>query len=167
MGSDAFQPAIDVPVEKIRDLMAAPSAMERLGVRVRGADSFEPGFEPEKAIDGDAGTMWHSAWTPQPKGPPHEIVLQLAKPAVVRGLAILPRQDGNPNGTIKEYACYASADGSNWGEPVAKGTLAAGAARKTIEFAQPREARFVRLVALSSAKDGPFASIAELELLAK
>jgi hypothetical protein len=165
MAGERFQPAIDVPVEQIRGLASPPSAMERLGVRVHSVDGFEPGYEPDKAIDGDVGSFWHTAWTPQPKGMPHEIVLRLAKPAVVRGLSVLPRQDGNPNGTVKDYACYVSLDGTRWGEPVAQGTLAADAKLKTIEFVRPQEARFVRLAALSGTTGGPWTSIAELELL--
>ena len=113
----------------------------------------------------NASTMWHTAWSPQPIGPPHEIVLEMAKPAAVTGLAVLPRQDNNRNGWIEEYACYVSDDGTNWGESVAQGRLAADAKRQEIRFARPRPARFIRLVALKNFADGPWSSIAELEVL--
>jgi galactose oxidase len=28
------------------------------------ADSWQPGNEPQKAIDGNSGTFWHTEWTP-------------------------------------------------------------------------------------------------------
>ena len=162
---ERFQPEIELTAEQVRELIAEPSAMERLGARVVKADSAEPGFEPQNAIDGDPSTIWHTAWSPQPPGPPHEIQIELGQAAVLRGIAILPRQDGNPNGQIKDYACYASGDGKEWGEAVATGSLGKDPKRKTIRFARPVEARYVRLVALSSVTGGPWTSIAELELL--
>jgi len=139
--------------------------MERLGARVVKVDSAESGFEAQNAMDGDPSTMWHTAWSPQPLGPPHEIQIELRKPAVLQGIAILPRQDGNPNGQVKDYACYVSLDGKGWGEPVAKGSLAKDPTRQTIRFARPVEARYVRLVALASVSGGRWTSIAELELV--
>jgi beta-galactosidase len=61
---------------------------------------------------------------------------------------------------------YASADGKEWGAPVAKGAFKRGAELQTIKFAQPVETKFLKFVAVS-ASDGkqPFASLAELDLL--
>lgn len=164
-GSEKFNPAIEVSVAQIRDLIVEPSLLERLGARVIKVDSAEPGYEAQKAIDGDPSTMWHTAYTPTVVSPPHEIQLDLGKPVLVRGLRVLPRQDANPNGRIKDYACYTSQDGKNWGEPVAKGAWGEDPQWKTAQFSRPIEARYIRLVALSSARGGPWAAIAELELL--
>jgi len=81
-------------------------------------------------------------------------------------LTALPRQDGNPNGTIKAYEILVSEDGKSWGEPVARGEFSPGPVLKTVRFAQPVEARFLKLRALSGHANGPWASLAELKLVA-
>jgi hypothetical protein len=165
MSTDRFLPRVEVTTQQLQQLFAEPSLMQRLGAKVRTASSAEPGYEPENAIDGDPQTLWHTAWSPQPLPPPHEIQIELAKPVLLRGLAILSRQDRNRNGRIKAYACYASRDGKDWGEPAAKGELAETNQRQVIAFGGPVEARFIRLVALSNVTGGPWASAAELEVI--
>ncbi len=74
------------------------------------------------AIDGNPATLWHTQWTPTAAPLPHRITIDLGAARQVSGLRILPRQDG-PNGTIAGYRVYRSADGVNWGNPVAQGNL--------------------------------------------
>ena len=45
----------------------------------------------------------------------------------------VPRQN-SVNGTIRDYACYVSTDGINWGSPVAQGTFAPDSTAKTVFF---------------------------------
>ena len=81
------------------------------------------------------------------------------------GIRCLPRQDGNPNGWIKNYAVHVSADGKDWGQPVAKGAFPQNAEWHTIRFANPVETQFLRLIALSGFDSSqPFASLAELSI---
>ena len=81
------------------------------------------------------------------------------------GFTAMPRQDGQRNGWIKDYALYLSADGHNWGEPVAKGTFARSADLKSVKLAQPATAKFIKLVALSGHANNPYASLAELAVI--
>ncbi len=58
-----------------------------------------------------------------------------------------------------------SLDGKDWGQAVATGTWPNDAKLKTVRFAKPQEARFVKLVALSEVRGQPFASAAEVDIL--
>ena len=130
------------------------------------ADSAQAGFEAEKALDGDPTTLWHTAWGINTPKYPHEIVIGFNNEAAVGGLSITPRQDGNHNGWVKNYAVYASQDGSTWENPIITGSLSADAADKEIVFKQPVTARYLKFVALSPITPGQaYASIAEITIL--
>lgn len=61
---------------------------------------------------------------------------------------------------------YTSADGKNWGEPVAKGAFEPSAELHTVRFAKPVEAQYLRFVAVSSFDPSrPYASLAELNVI--
>ncbi len=109
--------------------------------------------------------MWHTSWEPPIPGFPHELQFQLERTARIGGFRVLPRQDGNRNGWIKDYECYVSRDGQQWGSPVAEGTFPANEQPKEVRFEAPTEARFLRLVALSGHASGNWASLAEFEVL--
>jgi len=82
------------------------------------------------------------------------------------GITCLPRQDGNPNGWIKEYAVFASNDGKDWGAPVAAGAFARNDNLHPVKFAAPIATRYLKLVAKSSFDPSkPFASVAELDII--
>jgi hypothetical protein len=164
LASDRFKPKIEVTADQIRGLMAAPSAMQERGARIASASSAESGHEAALAIDGDAKTLWHSAWTGGEQAFPHELVLEFAQPFPIQGLTVLPRQDGNRNGWIKDYEVYVSADGHSWGEPAGQGAFGADEGLKTVTFAMPVTGRFLRFVARSGQTTGPWASVAELEV---
>ncbi|MGW8762854.1 discoidin domain-containing protein [Streptomyces sp. NPDC055815] len=115
-------------------------------------------------LDGDTATIWHSRYSGTPVPLPHSITLDMHRTAVVSGLVYQPRASGT-NGRVGEYSISVSADGQNWGSPVATGTLADDAGAKTLGFA-PQGARFVRLTAVTEAGNrGPWSSAAELNLL--
>ncbi|MGD0538106.1 MAG: discoidin domain-containing protein [Verrucomicrobiota bacterium] len=158
-------PAVEVTPDQLRRLTAPPSTLTQLGARVRHADSAEPGLGAENAIDGNPQTFWHTAWTTNATAFPHTLEIEFDRPARLRGLRLLPRQDGNPNGGVKDYAFYVSTDGQTWGEPVARGTFDKDDHLKTVQFATPCEARYIRLVALSGHANGPWAAVAELNVL--
>jgi hypothetical protein len=166
-GSSAFAPKQALGDELLEKLFVTKfsNKLQALGAKIR-ADAQHSGFEAENALDGKPETMWHTTWEdPAPKFP-HHLMLSFPQPVKFAGLTCLPRQDGNRNGWIKDYAVYASADGKEWGAPVAKGAFKRGAELQTIKFAQPVETKFLKFVAVS-ASDGkqPFASLAELDLL--
>jgi len=162
--STPVQPLIALQREEWETLWREPPLLQKLGAKA-SADSFEPGFEPACAIDGDPKTMWHSAWTPEPAELPHWFVIDLQQPLTITGLRVLPRQDGNPNGQIAEFEVYVSRDGENWGEAVAKGTWDARPVERTIEFSSPVIARFIKFVARREIRGKQFACIAELDII--
>jgi hypothetical protein len=82
---------------------------------------------------------------------------------VIDGFSYTPRQDGSANGRIGDYEFYVSADGTNWGTPVASGTFANDSSVKEVRF-QAVEGRFVRLRALTEANGWVWTSVAELSV---
>jgi hypothetical protein len=157
--------AVEVTPDQLRGLTAPPSTLTQVGARMRHADSAEPGLGAENAIDGNPQTFWHTAWTANAPAFPHTLEIEFSRVARLRGFTLLPRQDGNPNGGVKDYAFYVSTDGQTWGEPVARGTFDKDDHLKTVQFAAPCETRFVRFVALSGHANGPWAAVAELNVL--
>ncbi|MFD5623206.1 discoidin domain-containing protein [Streptomyces yangpuensis] len=144
---------------------AAP-VLDRAGWTATASDEETTGENGRAAnvLDGDTNTIWHSKWTAPAAPLPHSITIDMHRTAVVSALVYRPRASG-PNGRVGEYAISISADGQNWGTPVATGTLADDATSKTLGFA-PTGARFVRLTAITEAGNrGPWTSAAEIDLL--
>jgi hypothetical protein len=163
LGSPAFTPQHQLPASTLDRLFApATSGLEVKHIR---ADSEQPGYEAANAVDGDPDTLWHSAWDEGAPAFPHWLEVEFDSPPTFAGVTVLPRQDRNRNGWIKDYAVYASQDGSNWGEPVARGTFPANDRLQTVKFASPVTARFVKLVALSGHGSGSWASLAEFNVV--
>jgi hypothetical protein len=165
MAGKRFDPKPALSIEQVRSLFKTPTVLERLGATIR-ADSQQPGYEADRAIDGDPATIWHTAWEPEPKAHPHHLILDLKVPVKLAGLVYVPRQD-MANGRIGRWAIYASDDPARWGEPVATGQWADGTKPQTVRFAKPLAARFVKIEALSEVKGRPFASAAEIDVLAE
>lgn len=132
------------------------------------ADSQETAQEDTpaaKAIDGDPKTFWGTEWSGAEPTPPHHLVLDLGQARDVCAVRYLPRQDST-NGQIAGYQVFTSADGTNWGDPVAGGELPGGTAEKWIPFAQSN-ARYVKLVATSEIQDRPWTTAAEVSVDAR
>lgn len=101
------------------------------------ADSADASDAASNAIDGNTATLWHSQWDGAAPPPPHSLIVDLGRPTRVAGFKYLPRQDGLGNGTIAKYRFYLSANGVDWGAPVAEGdfsTMGATAAEKTVRL---------------------------------
>ncbi len=132
---------------------------------VVATDSAEPGEgDPAHAVDGKPWTFWHSEWSRRAPRHPHFLVVDAGKEILAAGLRLLPRQ-GSPNGRVRDYEVFTSADGKSWGAPVAKGRLPRGEDWRTIRFRRPVAARFFKFVALSEQRGRPWATLAELRLL--
>jgi hypothetical protein len=165
MASDNFNPRVAVDVDHVRNLMKEPTIMKKLGAKVVGFDSEVATLEAACAIDGDPSTFWHTPWEGTVTEFPHQITIEFKASVRMRGFSALPRQDNNQNGWIKEYEFYASANRRDWRIPIAKGIFSRSAGLNSVMFDKPIEARYVRLVALSGYSDGPWASLAELEVV--
>ena len=162
-GSAAFKPAQELS-DAMLDKLFVPrfaNKLQELGAKIR-ADSAGDDYPAANAMDGDPNTIWHTPWGESAAGFPHELIIELPKPARISGLTCLPRQDNNHNGWIKDYEVHVSADGQDWGTPVARGAFKKNDNPHTINFAKPLETRFLKLVALSSFDSTqPCASLAE------
>ena len=127
-------------------------------------DSFQPGNEPARVLDGDTTTFWHTAYSPVNIPLPHNITINMQTLNYVNGLSYLPRQDGNSNGNIGQHKIQLSTDGVNWGAPVAFGTYLDDNSLKTTLFTTA-PAQYVRLIALTEAGGrGPWTSAAEINV---
>ncbi len=141
-------------------------SVEKYGVKIHADSEASTENAAEQVLDGDTNTFWHTPWEGAAPNFPHELVLELSKPVKLAGISCLPRQDGSQNGWIKDYAVFVSDDGKHWGEPVAGGLFQRDAELKTVMFAKPVEARFLKLQAKSSFRQKqPYASLAELNLI--
>ncbi len=165
MASDAFQPKTEVDPASIQSLFRKLSPMEKLGAAVVKTDSYEPGYDGSKAIDNDPATMWHTQWSGKQPGYPHELQIDLGKPVRLKGLTYLPRQDGNQNGWIKNYAVYTSHQPGQWGEPAAQGTFDRTADLKQVAFSEPVEAQYIHFVAKNGFGNDVYASAAEINVI--
>ena len=97
---------------------------------------------------------------------PHWVDFDAGDTRLMRGCSYTARQDGSPNGRVKDYEIYVSNDGKTWGKPVAKGSFADNAATQKVMFATPVRARYIRLRALSEQRGNDYASAAEFALIA-
>jgi hypothetical protein len=160
----SFSPKVEVTPDQVRALVRDPRPLDGLGA-VAKASSDQNGYEAARAIDGNPGTMWHSTWEPAPLRHPHALTVTLGKTVPVRGVTVLPRQDRNPNGNIREYEVFTSTDGTTWGEPAAKGSFDRSVKLKTVTFERPVAARAIRLVAKSGFENQPWAAVAEFDIV--
>jgi galactose oxidase len=153
---------------EINILGRANPTLSRTGWTVT-ADSEETAKQNNaatNALDGNAATMWHSAWSSTPAAPlPHTLTLDLATAQSVGGLTYLPRQDPNANGRIGRYTIETSTTGTSWSARVSNASFPDNAALKTVVF-PPVTARYLRLTAQTEAGNrGPWSSAAEVNLL--
>lgn len=145
---------------------AAPTPLPKESMSVVDVDSEETEGEDGAAanvLDGDASTFWHTEWLNASPAYPHHVTVDLGAEHGLRGISVQQRPGSEPNGRIKAYEVYASADGVEWGAPVAAGELAPASGPQNVSFQSPVTARYVKVVALSSLNGQPWASIAELE----
>lgn len=164
LASGSFDPQEKLTLAQVRKLIKPTTATQKYGAKVVQASSAQRGYEPKNVLDGDPKTMWHTAWDTPPAGFPHEITIALAKPVRLQAVTVQPRQDGNPNGWIKDYEIYVGMDWRSWGSPAATGTWAANAQPKKVGLMEPVQAQFIRIVAKSGHARGSWASLAEVEI---
>jgi hypothetical protein len=136
-------------------------------LKVVRVDSEETNSEDgcgKNAVDGNLNTYWHTEWHRHWPGLPHEIVIELLPPSVIKGFTYLPRQDESDHGTIKDYEFYVSNDGRNFGQPVSKGAFGPGKEEKMETF-KPIKCRFIKLKAISEINGLPWTSAAEIGVI--
>ena len=112
------------------------------------AGSSQSGQGPEKALDGDTSTLWHSQWSAGHNRADHWFVIDYGKEYMMDGLRYLPRQTGGTNGIITEYKIEVSTDGVTYTE-AATGEWDSSTSWKTADF-EPVKARYMKLTVLDA-----------------
>lgn len=118
------------------------------------------------AIDGDSSTFWHTRWNGD-LTLPHSITVDMGKSHRIGGFTYLPRQDGNPNGTVEKYRFETSEDGTNWTTNVVSGIFANirnNPSLQQVPFT-PVNARFFHFAALREINGNGWTSAAEISVL--
>lgn len=131
-------------------------------VYVDSEETIFPGLAT-MAFDNDPETIWHTRWTSGNDQYPHEMIVDMGEVYFAHSFTYLPRQSGT-NGRVKDYELYVSNDLSEWGEAISIGQFTNSFAPSTIEFAQPVEGRYFRLLCLSEVNGNIWASAAEISL---
>jgi hypothetical protein len=165
--SPAFNPAQALDADLLERLFVPKysSKLHELGADIR-ADNEQGDYPAANLMDGQPETLWSTSWDEHAPNFPHHLIVQLPQPAKLASITCLPRQDGNQNGWIREYAVYISADGKNWGQPIARGMFKRNADLQTVKFSEPVETRHLKFVALSGFDSSkPYASMAELDVI--
>lgn len=128
------------------------------------AGSMQEGEGPERAVDNDSATIWHSAWAGATDSERY-LTIDLGKEKTVNGVRYQPRQDG-VNGIVTQYEVLTSLDNETW-KSVAKGKWAANSRWKLASF-DALPARYVRLngVATIGNENNLFMSAAEVHVTA-
>ena len=130
-------------------------------LRVTAGDS-QNGEGPERVLDGDNATLWHTAWYGTSREN-HWIQFELEEEYQVDGLRYQPRQNGS-NGKITKYEILVSSDGEEWSS-VTTGEWSKDTIWKTVQF-EGLNVKYIRLVAKEAHSDNTyvFASAAEIRL---
>jgi hypothetical protein len=144
--------------------VAAVSKVKLKFVKVDSEETNGQDGYGKNAVDGDPNTYWHTQWQSNSSPLPHEIIIELIPPSIIKGFTYLPRQDESDHGTIKDYEFYVSNDGKDFGSPVKKGTFEPGKEEKIETFA-PMKCRFIKLKAISEINGQPWTSAAEIRVI--
>jgi len=145
----------------VRPPKAAAVKVKLKFVKVDSEESDGENGRGENAVDNDPDTFWHTQWQGTSPETPHEIIIELLPPSVIKGFTYLPRQDVSDHGHIKDFEFYGSDDGRNFGRPVKKGAFAPGKGEK-IETFEPLKCRFIKFRAMSEINGLPWTSAAEI-----
>ncbi|MFO1491425.1 MAG: discoidin domain-containing protein [Kiritimatiellia bacterium] len=162
MASPAFAPKVALTLEQVETFLKPAPPLERFGAKVT-ASGAQPDYPAANAIDGNPATIWHTRYEPAVDPHPHSITLDLGATRKLAGVKYTPRPD-LANGRIAKFEIRTSADGVTWSEPVASGTWPDGAKPQTVRFPET-SARHIRLTALSEVNGGPWAAVAELDVV--
>lgn len=147
-------------------VVVVPAPNPRAGWKIRSSSSQEPGEGlASHVLDGSLDTFWHSRWSDPAARPPHTLVIDFGRSLDVSAVVYEARRDMD-HGHVKDYEVYLGPDGQTWGPPAAKGAFHNGDLTQTIRLARPTAARFLKFVALSEQSGGPFATVAELSVVA-
>lgn len=116
------------------------------------------------AIDDNVETIWHTAYGENTPEHPHEIVIDFGKLLKLEGFVQTARENMH-NGVIEDYQVQVSTDGEKWQTVVKEDTFEYEENIAEVRFSKTYDARYFKLVALSEHRDGPWATVAELDMM--
>ncbi len=135
------------------------SDFTRLTPAAMSASAFQSGEGPDKAVDNDTSTMWHSPWGVT-NAYPYELTADFGRVLNIKSVQIDRRISGD-NGVIKKCIFYGSDDGSTWTQIGTEYSfLDTARATRIITFDTP--VRYRRLKLSVTEGVGGFASVAEI-----
>ncbi|MCA9143309.1 MAG: sulfatase-like hydrolase/transferase [Planctomycetaceae bacterium] len=162
-----FGPA---PQEKRKKSKSLPQSglipNDQLKIQRVSSESISNGKLASKAIDGDLSTWWHTSFAGQAAKHPHELVLDLGDAREVRGIRYMARQDNGWNGAIADCEIFVGETPTNFGEPSSRLTFAKSRDPQDATF-DAVKGRYLMIRVLSEVNNGPWASIAEVGVIAK
>jgi len=118
------------------------------------------------AIDGNSHTLWHSQFTGTLAKHPHELVLDLGKTREIKGFRYLARQDTGWNGAFAKTEFYVSDSPDNFDKPAVTATFKKQRTPQTADCKKPARGRYVLVRILSEVNNGPWASAADIAVVA-
>ncbi|AQT69033.1 Endo-alpha-N-acetylgalactosaminidase precursor [Anaerohalosphaera lusitana] len=116
------------------------------------------------AIDGSVGSIWHTAYGKTTPKHPHHITIDFGKTLMLDGFVQTARTDMH-NGVITDYSVQASTNGEDWNTVIEKDTFEYDGNEAKVMFDEPVKAKYFKLIALSEHRGGPWASVAELDVI--
>lgn len=132
--------------------------LSRAGWTVTADNDLGTGFTPDKAIDANNATFWHSDNTSFP----HYLSIDLGSAQASQLLRYRPRQDGGILRCPTSVEVYASTDGVTWGSAISSLTWTANTKDHWIDY--PRQnCRYIRLKIISGSNDN-YSACSELYL---
>ena len=143
--------------------------LPKSGWKVTADSAHADQWSAEKAVDGNAGTFWHTSWNQPAPNHPHTFTVDLGKVENISGFAYLPRQDRRiPDGMIETGSIELSLDGQKWTKvcDFTFGNLVNSPDQRLEFFDKKHKARYFRLKSKTGAAGKPYAAIAELEIFA-
>jgi hypothetical protein len=153
---------ISLPTDEISHTTAAPPPSTGILVLPRNdwsiTVSSELGsrFLKNNAIDGKAGTYWHSQRSADVA--PHWLAVDLASPQEIKGFRFTPRRpedDTSSQARLNEWKLYLSDDGQTWGEPIAQGAFPNDTEIKEYFLPESITARHLKVEMLSAHGEPP------------
>ena len=121
------------------------------------AGSTQANFGPEKALDDNMGTWWHSSWNPEGGSLAENLrwfQMELDEPQTITKFIYTPKNGnstsgGEKNGTVTKYRVECSDDGETW-KAVSEGDWAVEDGAKEAVLETPTTAKFIRLVGVET-----------------
>jgi len=114
-------------------------------------------------IDGNPATLWMTEQGKKRPPHPHEVQIDLGRKTPIQAIGLHPHLRIRA-GTPREYKVYVSADGKDWGDPVAAGKFGKIEKLMVITLKDRTHARFLRLVFLSDFWSTHFSSVGEVDV---